>query len=47
MLNNTKITEEYLNDIADREYYIFAGQGKELGIVDYIIGVDCDLDEIL
>lgn len=47
VLNNTKITEDYLNDIADREYYIFADQGKELGIVDYIIGLDCDLDEIL
>ena len=47
VLNNTKITEDYLNDIADREYYIFAKEAKELGIVDYIIGEDCTIDDIL
>ena len=47
ILNNTKITEDYLDKIADREYYIFAKEAKELGIVDYIIGEDCTLDDIL
>lgn len=46
VLNNTKITEEFLEEIADREYYIFAKEAQELGIVDKIIGVDCELDEI-
>ena len=47
VLNNTKITEDYLNEIADREYYIFAKEAKELGIVDYIVGEDCTIDDIL
>lgn len=47
VLNNTRITEEYLDEIADREYYMFAKEAKDLGIVDYIIGEDCTLDDIL
>ena len=47
VLNNTRITEEYLNDIADREYYMFAKEAKELGIIDYIIGEDCTIDDVL
>ena len=47
ILNNTNITEDFLNKIADREYYIFAKEAKELGIIDYIIGEDCTLDDIL
>lgn len=47
VLNNTKITEDFLNEIADREYYIFAKEAKELGIIDYIIGEDCTIDDIL
>ena len=47
VLDNTKITEEFYEEIADREYYMFADEAKELGIVDYIIGEDVDLDEIL
>ena len=47
VLNNTKITKDFLNEIADREYYIFAKEAKDLGIIDYIIGEDCTLDDIL
>lgn len=47
VIENTSITEEFLEDIADREYYIFAEKAKELGIVDYIVGVDCAMDAIL
>lgn len=47
VLNNTKITEDFLNKIADREYYIFAKEAQELGIINYIIGKDCILDEVL
>lgn len=43
----TSITEEFLDDIADREYYIFADKAKELGIANYIVGVDCGFDDIL
>lgn len=47
ILENTTITEEYLDNIADREYYMFADEAKELGIVNYIIGEDCSIDDIL
>lgn len=47
MVDNTKMTKEFLEEIKDREYYMFADEAKELGIVDKIIGVDCTIDEIL
>ena len=46
MMRNTKMTEEFLDSIKDREYYMFPEEAKELGIVDYIIGVDCKLNNI-
>lgn len=47
MVNNTNMTSEFLEEIKDREYYMFPDEAKERGIIDKIIGVDCDLDEIL
>ena len=47
VLNNTNIDKEYLDDIADREYYMFAKEAKDLGVVDYIVGEDCTIDDIL
>ena len=47
MIENTKMTAEYLESIKDRETYLFADQAKEYGIVDKIIGIDCELTEIL
>lgn len=47
ILNNTRITEEFLDEIADREYYIFAKEAKELGVIDYIVGQDCTIDDVL
>lgn len=47
MVSSTKMSNEFIESIKDREYYMFADEAKELGIIDYIIGVDCDLDEIL
>ena len=47
MIENTKMTKEFLEDIKDREYYMFPDEAKERGIVDKIIGTDCDIDEIL
>lgn len=44
---NTSITKDFLDGIADREYYMFPEEAKELGIVDTIVGVDCPIDEIL
>jgi len=47
ILDHSKMSEEFLNSISDREYYMFSDEMKELGIVDKIIGIDCELDEIL
>lgn len=47
MVENTNMTREFLEEIKDREYYMFPEEAKERGIIDKIIGIDCDLDEIL
>ena len=47
MVEHTNMTEDFLEEIKDREYYMFTDEAKEKGIVDKIIGVDCDLEEIL
>lgn len=47
MVKNTNMTKEFLEEIKDREYYMFPDESKEMGIVDKIIGIDCDMDEIL
>lgn len=47
MIEHTNMTKEFLEEIKDREYYMFAQEAKEKGIVDKIIGIDCDLDEII
>lgn len=47
MVEHTNMTEEFLEEIKDREYYMFPDEIKERGIIDKIIGKDCDLSEIL
>ena len=48
VLKYTKMTEEFYDKHYDQEYWMYANdKGKELGMVDYIIGEDCDLDDIL
>ena len=47
MIKNTNMTKDFLEEIKDREYYMFPEEAKERGIIDKIIGIDCDLDEIL
>lgn len=48
VLQYTKITPEKYDDIYEKEYYMYADEdGKILGCVDYIIGEDVQLDEIL
>lgn len=47
VLKYTKMTEEFYDAHLDREFYCYADKAKELGCVDYIIGEDCELDEIL
>ena len=47
MIEHTNMTPGFLEEIKDREYYMFPEEAKERGIIDKIIGVDCDLDEII
>jgi len=48
VLSKTKMTPEYYDSKYEKEFYMYAdAEAKELGIVDYIIGEDCELDEIL
>lgn len=47
MIENTNMDAEFLERIKDREYYMFADEAKERGIVQKVIGIDCELDEIL
>lgn len=47
VISNTKITERDYDDNLRKEWYLFAEEAKEKGIIDYIIGVDCDIDEVV
>lgn len=47
VLKYTSMTEEFYDEHQDREYYVYADDAKALGCVDYIIGVDCDIDAII
>lgn len=46
VLQTTNITDELYEEKSRVEWYMFADEAKELGIVDYIIGEDCDIDEV-
>lgn len=47
VLSTTKIPAELYDEKARKEWYMFAEEAKELGVVDEIIGVDCDMDDII
>ena len=47
IVSRTKISDELYEEKRDREFYFFADEGKELGVVDKIIGVDCELDDVI
>lgn len=46
-VKHTNMTHEYIEQVADRELYMFGDEAKEKGIVDKIIGVDCKMNEVL
>lgn len=46
ILAQTKIDAEFYDKTFDKEYYFFADKGKELGVVDKIIGQDVELADI-
>lgn len=47
VLNRTKISEEEYDKNLRVEWYLFADEAQEKGVVDYIIGDDCTLDNII
>lgn len=47
IVSRSKITEEEYDDEYGSEIYLYPGRAKELGLVDYIIGEDCKMEEIL
>lgn len=47
IVGHTGIDEELYDAKRREEWYLFPGDAKSLGIVDYIIGEDCDIDEIV
>lgn len=46
ILTQTKIDSDFYDKTFDKEYYFFADKGKELGVVDKIIGQDIELADI-
>ena len=47
VLNRTKISEQEYDKKLRVEWYMFAEGAKEKGVIDYIIGEDCGIDEII
>lgn len=47
VIKKTKVTEDEYETHMRQEWYLFADEAKKYGMVDYIIGVDCDIDEVV
>lgn len=47
ILENSKLDGEEYDSKIRVEWYMFAEEAKEKGFTDYIIGIDCDIDEIV
>ena len=47
VLKHSKISEEEYDRNLRVEWYLFADEAKEKGFADKIVGVDCDIDEIV
>lgn len=47
VLSKSKLSEQEYDSKFRVEWYLFADEAKEKGFVDYIIGKDCDIDEIV
>ena len=47
VLDNSKLTGEEYDSKLRIEWYMFNDEAKEKGFVDYIIGEDCELGEII
>lgn len=47
IISRSKLTSKEYDKKLRVEWYLFADEAKERGFTDYIIGVDCDMDEII
>ena len=47
VLENTKMTSEFYDSKYEKEYYMYADEAKENGIIDNIIGEDVDIDDVI
>lgn len=47
VLERTKITKDIYNERYRYEWYMLSDEAKRFGIVDYIVGEDCPIDDIL
>ena len=47
ILENSKVEEAEYDEKLRTEWYLFADEAKEKGFTDYIIGVDCQIDDIV
>ena len=47
IIGHSNISEELYEEKYRNEWYFLPEEGKELGVVDYIIGKDCTIDDIV
>lgn len=47
IISRSRITSEEYDNKLRVEWYLFADEAKERGFTDYIIGVDCEMDEMV
>ena len=47
ILSRTNISKKLYDKKYKCEWYFLPKKAKELGVADFIIGEDCDLDEII
>lgn len=47
VISNSNVTSEEYDSKFRTEWYLFAPEAKEKGFIDYIIGEDCGIDEII
>lgn len=47
IISRSKLTPEEYDSKLRVEWYLFADEAKEKGFTDYIIGIDCEIDDVV
>lgn len=47
ILSRSKLTSEEYDSKLRVEWYMFADEAKEKGFTDYLIGIDCEIDDVV